>query len=106
MTGSMHHTEWVTTFDFPDTDIPIEGQVTSKGPIVIGSEVLVSFESLVLSGVTIHHGAVVAARAVVRDVPPLPRLPACRRGSSATASTSRRARHCCASHGGTGTRNG
>lgn len=41
------------------------------GPIVVGHDVWLGTECLVLPGVTIGHGAVVAARAVVtRDVPP------------------------------------
>lgn len=40
-------------------------------PTVVGSDVWLGYESLVLGGTTIGHGAVVAARAVVtRDVPP------------------------------------
>ena len=41
------------------------------GPIVVGNDVWLGTECLVLPGVTIGHGAVVAARAVVaKDVPP------------------------------------
>jgi acetyltransferase-like isoleucine patch superfamily enzyme len=48
-----------------------EGLPTSKGPIVIGCDVLVAFEALIMSGVTIGHGAIVAPRAVVlHDVQP------------------------------------
>ena len=42
-----------------------------KGAIVVGSDVWIGINALVMSGVTIGHGAVVAAAAVVtRDVPP------------------------------------
>ena len=42
-----------------------------KGDTVIGSDVWLGYESLVLPGVTISDGAIVAARTVVtRDVPP------------------------------------
>jgi len=48
-----------------------EGEPHSKGPIVIGCDVLVTFEALIMSGVTIGHGAIVAPRAVVlHDVQP------------------------------------
>jgi acetyltransferase-like isoleucine patch superfamily enzyme len=48
-----------------------EGLPQSKGPIVIGCDVLVAFEALIMSGVTIGHGAIVAPRAVVlHDVQP------------------------------------
>jgi len=43
----------------------------NKGDIVIGSDVWIGYEAVVLSGVTIGDGAIIAARAVVsRDVPP------------------------------------
>jgi hypothetical protein len=39
--------------------------------VVIGSDVWIGTDAMVLSGVSIGHGAIVAARAVVtRDVPP------------------------------------
>lgn len=41
------------------------------GPIEVGHDVWIGTEAMVLPGITIGHGAVVAARAVVtRDVPP------------------------------------
>jgi len=43
----------------------------NKGDIVIGSDVWIGYEAIVLAGVTIGDGAVVGARAVVtKDVPP------------------------------------
>lgn len=43
----------------------------NKGDIVIGNDVWIGYEAVVLAGVTIGDGAIVAARAVVtRDVPP------------------------------------
>lgn len=43
----------------------------NHGDIVIGNDVWIGYEAVVLAGVTIGDGAVVAARAVVtRDVPP------------------------------------
>lgn len=42
-----------------------------KGDIVIGNDVWIGYEAVVLSGVTIGDGAVIGARAVVtKDVPP------------------------------------
>jgi acetyltransferase-like isoleucine patch superfamily enzyme len=71
MRGSMHRTDHVSSWCFSDDGVPKESQFTTKGPIVIGSDVLICFDALILSGVTIGHGAVVAARAVVtKDVPP------------------------------------
>ena len=43
----------------------------SKGDIVIGSDVWIGYEAVILSEVTIGDGAIVGARAVVtKDVPP------------------------------------
>ena len=42
-----------------------------RGPIVVGNDVWIGLESLILPGVTIGDGAIIGARAVVaRDVPP------------------------------------
>lgn len=42
-----------------------------RGDTVIGNDVWIGMEALVMPGVTVGHGAIVAARAVVsRDVPP------------------------------------
>ena len=42
-----------------------------KGDIVIGNDVWIGYEAVILSGVTIGDGAVIGARAVVtKDVPP------------------------------------
>lgn len=43
----------------------------NKGNIVIGNDVWIGYEAVILSGVTIGDGAVIGSRAVVtRDVPP------------------------------------
>ena len=43
----------------------------NRGDIVIGNDVWIGFEAVILAGVTIGDGAVIAARAVVtKDVPP------------------------------------
>ena len=43
----------------------------NKGDIVIGNDVWIGFEAVIMSGVTIGDGAIVGARAVVtKDVPP------------------------------------
>jgi acetyltransferase-like isoleucine patch superfamily enzyme len=70
-----HRIDWVSTFPLrPEWDLPgafRDGQPWSKGPIVIGNDVLVSYGVTILSGVTIGDGAVVAAGAVVTsDVEP------------------------------------
>ena len=72
--GGLHRSGWVSAvhvhrdgggWAWPD------GAMHSNGPIVIGSDVLVTFEALIMSGVTIGHGAIVLPRAVVvHDVEP------------------------------------
>ncbi len=43
----------------------------NKGDIVIGNDVWIGFEAVILSGVTIGDGAIIGSRAVVtKDVPP------------------------------------
>lgn len=72
--GGNHRMDWVTTYPFTIIDkrwSHIDGGSKSKGNVVIGSDVWFGRDALVLSGVTIGHGAVIGARAVVgRDVPP------------------------------------
>lgn len=42
-----------------------------KGDIVIGNDVWIGYEAVVMAGVTIGNGAIIGARAVVtKDVPP------------------------------------
>jgi acetyltransferase-like isoleucine patch superfamily enzyme len=74
--GGLHRPDWVSVMHAHRKDgrgpwVWPDGAMDSKGPIVIGSDVLVAFEALIMSGVTIGHGAVVAPRAVVvHDVEP------------------------------------
>ena len=43
----------------------------NRGDITVGSDVWIGYEAVILSGVTIGHGAIIGARALVtRDVPP------------------------------------
>lgn len=74
MLGGEHRIDWVTTYPF-NVLWPAArhktGHPTTKGDIVIGSDVWIGAEAMILSGVTIGHGAVVGARSVVaKDVPP------------------------------------
>jgi len=75
--GGNHRTDWVSTFTFdrryPHLKKWLAGinSNSSNGNVVIGSDVWIGYDSLILSGITIGDGAVVAARAVVtKDVPP------------------------------------
>jgi acetyltransferase-like isoleucine patch superfamily enzyme len=75
--GGNHRLDWATTYPFPALPrlwppaAGITGHDTTRGDVVIGHDVWLGSQCMVMSGVTIGHGAVVAARAVVtRDVPP------------------------------------
>ncbi len=74
MLGGGHRLDWVTTYPFSDIDpefAHIEGHPASKGDIQIGNDVWVGREAMIMSGVTIGDGAVIAARALVnKDVAP------------------------------------
>ena len=66
----------------------------NKGDIVVGNDVGIGYEAVILSGVTIGDGAVIGARAVVtKDVPPytimggVPARPIRRRFDEATVET-------------------
>lgn len=72
--GGEHRMDWVTTFPFNvlwDAGKMIKGHPKSKGDVVIGSDVWLGTEAMVMSGVSIGCGAVVGARSLVtKDVPP------------------------------------
>ena len=76
--GHEHRTDWVSTYPFScfvddgwSGGAGIEGHPHTKGDVVIGDDVWLADSSVVLSGVTIGTGAVVATQCVVtRDVPP------------------------------------
>ena len=72
--GGEHRIDWVTTFPFNvlwKVASGFKGHPNSKGDVIIGNDVWVGAEALILSGVTIGDGAVIGARAVVtKDVPP------------------------------------
>lgn len=71
--GGNHHPEWVTTFPFGAYWAEHEHpeQPYSRGDVVIGNDVWIGREAVIMSGVTIGDGAVIAAGALVsRDVAP------------------------------------
>jgi virginiamycin A acetyltransferase len=74
MLGGEHYLDMVTTYpiaNFFEFAHHIQGtHPRLKGPIVVGHDVWIGQEAMILSGVTIGNGAVVAARALVtKDVP-------------------------------------
>jgi acetyltransferase-like isoleucine patch superfamily enzyme len=72
--GGNHSIDWVTTYPFnnlfPEFD-HIPDSKPSKGNVVIGNDVWIGQNALILSGVRIGDGAVIATRSVItKDVPP------------------------------------
>lgn len=70
--GGEHRHDWVTTYPILDeNDQPPEGHPHTKGDIVIGNDVWIGTRAIILSGVTIGDGAVIAAGTLVsKNVPP------------------------------------
>ena len=72
--GGEHRIDWVTTYPFNvlwESAKQYKGHPKTKGDVVIGNDVWIGTEALILSGVTIGDGAVIGARSVVvLDVPP------------------------------------
>lgn len=75
MTGD-HKLDAISTYPFPifgkgwETAFNVD-DLPVKGDIIVGHDVWFGYDSLVMNGVTIGNGAIIAARAVVvKDVPP------------------------------------
>ncbi len=77
-TSANHTLSSLSTYPFPlfyeEWDTPISEVATAwdnKGNIVVGSDVWIGYEAVILSGVHIGDGAIIGTRAVVtRDVEP------------------------------------
>lgn len=68
--GGEHHYDWVSSYNF-SAKFSCISCTTSKGKVTIGNDVWLADGVLILSGVTIGDGAVIAARSVVtKDVKP------------------------------------
>lgn len=71
--GGEHHPEYLMNYIFKYYLFPNEDtdDRRTKGPIVIGDDVWIGTDAIILSGVTIGQGAIIAAGSVVaKDVPP------------------------------------
>lgn len=76
--SSNHALGSLSTYTFPiffeEWGLPVEDiskAWDNKGDIVIGNDVWIGYEAVVMAGVTIGDGAIIGARAVVtKDVPP------------------------------------
>lgn len=74
--GGNHRSDWVSTYPFsiltkyfPEGE-GIEGGHTTKGNVVIGSDVWIGRGTTIMSGVTIGNGAVIAANSLItKDIP-------------------------------------
>jgi virginiamycin A acetyltransferase len=77
MTSGNHTLKSLSTYPFPifyeewDENLHPKDAWDNKGDIRIGNDVWIGYEAVILSGVKIGDGAIVATRAVVtKDVPP------------------------------------
>jgi acetyltransferase-like isoleucine patch superfamily enzyme len=72
--GGEHRVDWTTTYPFTalwEDARHIIGHPKTKGDVVIGNDVWIGSEAVIMSGVHIGDGAVVGARAVVsKDIKP------------------------------------
>lgn len=72
--GGEHRIDWVTTYPFTalwEQGKHIAGHPKTKGDVIIGNDVWLGAEAVIMSGVKIGDGAVVGARAVVTtDIAP------------------------------------
>jgi virginiamycin A acetyltransferase len=76
MNGANHKLSGISTYPFQifgngwETVMPAQGDLPYKGDTVIGNDVWIGYEALIMPGVKIGNGAIVAARSVVTaDVP-------------------------------------
>lgn len=77
-TSANHSMKSLSTYPFPiffeewDLDVTnITDAWDNKGDIIIGNDVWIGYEAVILSGVTIGDGAIIGARALVtKDIPP------------------------------------
>lgn len=70
--GFSHNTNNISTFPFHTfVDSSLESNIVIKGDINIGNDVWLGEQSVIMSGVTIGHGAVIGMRAIIsKNVPP------------------------------------
>lgn len=77
MTSANHTNSSFSTYPFPifceewDDNLNVVDAWDNKGNIVIGNDVWIGYDAVIMSGVNIGHGAIIGTRAVVtKDVPP------------------------------------
>src|SRR5688572_8599817 len=76
MNGANHKLSGISAYPFQifgqgwETVMPAAGDLPSKGDTIVGNDVWTGYDSLIMPGVKIGNGAIIAARSVVtRDVP-------------------------------------
>lgn len=73
MNGANHKLSGISTYPFQifgngwEKVMPKPGDLPYKGDTVIGNDVWIGYEALIMPGVRIGHGAIVSSRAVVAD---------------------------------------
>jgi virginiamycin A acetyltransferase len=72
-----HTLKSISTYPFPlfkndwDLDVKVTDAWDNKGDIIVGNDVWIGFEALILAGVHIGDGAIIASRTIVnKDIPP------------------------------------
>jgi len=74
MNGGSHPTDWLTTYPFPifaaGWEAAMPASWPNRGDTIVGNDVWFGYRSLVMPGVRIGNGAIVATASVVtKDVP-------------------------------------
>jgi len=77
MNGANHKLSGISTYPFQifgngwEKVMPQPGDLPYKGDTIVGNDVWIGYDALVMPGITIGNGAIVASRSVVTsDVPP------------------------------------
>lgn len=77
MNGANHKTSGISTYPFQifgnggERVMPQSGDLPYKGDTVIGNDVWIGYDCLIMPGVNIGNGAIISSRSVVvSDVPP------------------------------------
>jgi acetyltransferase-like isoleucine patch superfamily enzyme len=75
--GGNHRSDWVSTYPFGHVNQDVLGEYqqpghpSSNGDVNIGNDVWIGHGALILSGITVGHGAIIGARCVItKDVEP------------------------------------
>lgn len=68
--NNTHNTNFISTYPFQDK-ASIKRSYESRGDTVIGNDVWIGMEAMIMPGVKIGNGAIIASRSVVtKDIPP------------------------------------